>query len=642
MKQDMYCEQLCYVELDSRMVESIHQEYHQNWILDGLPSAYIWIEDEFMFTTRFWGGFPTGFVNEDKKVYINNHANIEVFYHENGNEEYQVTRFFVAPFSIHHEFKPIQVPDDNESSSIKSRVADISNPIPSCSNKILHTNYDMVVGPNTTAQEASGLVLFTYDVKWTSNPSIQWSDRWDIYITMDMALPSRVHWIVISNSIFYLVVLLAMIAIILLRKVRDTMEDAGEDTNAEAQEYTDSLQDKGYTLVHISIFDPPTSWSLQLLSLACGAGAQLFFTLTITLLVAMAGFLHSSASGSRFQCVLIMYTLLGSVNGLVSMQAAKLLGGCPEWKTSAWMASLGFPGLSFVVFLMQQFLVQSSTLAMPLSVYAILLILWFGVMNPLIYLGSYLAHRLEAIKLPETPRSLLLSQVKYRGFREGGWRTKSLYIVFALLLNYSVLGLGMLWLIRRCLVRMSRWRSSYNAIFGILVGGLFGFSVVFDEMYFIMLAVWLTFYYASFGFLAMIACIFFVSSAAVAVLFNYVQLTVEDSHSWLLQFHVAGSSGLWLFFYSLVFIDELDPWSLRTVLFYVVSMFWVSLVMYLTAGCIGFFASAWFVKKIFSIAKAGESMMVASDSAVLELSPVEASTETPVDTNNPETKSWVG
>jgi transmembrane 9 superfamily member 2/4 len=57
----------------------------------------------------------------------------------------------------------------------------------------VHTNYDMVEA--AAAQEASGEVLFTYDVRWTENQDLQWAYRWDVYLTMDNQIPARVHWL---------------------------------------------------------------------------------------------------------------------------------------------------------------------------------------------------------------------------------------------------------------------------------------------------------------------------------------------------------------------------------------------------------------------------------------------------------------
>ena len=91
MKKDMYCEQVCVANLGradqagvspNKVVKAIRKNYHNNWIVDNLPSA-MKIEDDDQSTTRYWQGFPVGFISEkDMKAYIYNHVNIEIGYHQ--------------------------------------------------------------------------------------------------------------------------------------------------------------------------------------------------------------------------------------------------------------------------------------------------------------------------------------------------------------------------------------------------------------------------------------------------------------------------------------------------------------------------------------------------------------------------------
>jgi transmembrane 9 superfamily protein 2/4 len=190
MKKDMYCEQLCVGNLGraempnmapNKMVKAIRKNYHNNWIVDNLPSASK-VEDENDTTTRHWQGFPVGFVADDTKLaYIHNHVNIEIDYHpvENEANKYRVVGFTVEPFSIRHDFDPIKEgEDDIKDDHVLPAVAKIRNPIPSCAAKSTeHTSYDMVTASGRVAQEASGSVLFTYDVKWNENLNVKWASR---------------------------------------------------------------------------------------------------------------------------------------------------------------------------------------------------------------------------------------------------------------------------------------------------------------------------------------------------------------------------------------------------------------------------------------------------------------------------------
>lgn len=214
MKKDMYCEQVCIAHLGrgeqkgmqpNKVVKAIRRQYvsrngqtrsdsdfihwlgaspwllhfsissdlttryHNNWIVDNLPSAHkVEFDGEDDPETRFWHGFPVGYVSEtDKKAYVNNHVNLEIMYHpvEHDPSSYRIVRFTVEPFSIAHDTDDVVSDKDKVASeSILPMVASIKNPIPSCAiNSKEHTTIDMVSAPGRSPQLASGKVLFTYE-----------------------------------------------------------------------------------------------------------------------------------------------------------------------------------------------------------------------------------------------------------------------------------------------------------------------------------------------------------------------------------------------------------------------------------------------------------------------------------------------
>jgi len=46
---------------------------------------------------------------------------------------------------------------------------------------------------------------------------VKWASRWDVYLSMNHAVPDRVHWFAIINSILIVVFLAFMVAMILVR-----------------------------------------------------------------------------------------------------------------------------------------------------------------------------------------------------------------------------------------------------------------------------------------------------------------------------------------------------------------------------------------------------------------------------------------
>jgi hypothetical protein len=50
----------------------------------------------------------------------------------------------------------------------------------------------------------NGPVIFTYDVEWRSS-DILWASRWDVYLSMNHAVPDKVHWFSIVNRLLIFV-----------------------------------------------------------------------------------------------------------------------------------------------------------------------------------------------------------------------------------------------------------------------------------------------------------------------------------------------------------------------------------------------------------------------------------------------------
>jgi transmembrane 9 superfamily protein 2/4 len=170
MKTDMYCEQLCSSDQGrgeypgvrpNRIVKAIRANYRNNWIVDNIMVAEIKLEDDEHVTTMYRHGFPVGFVAADTgRSYIFNHVNIKIHIHEVETDpnHYRVVRFVVEPFSIRHEFEPIDIDGDGTPAdgSYLPKRAKIRSPIQSCaSSNQQHTTSAMI----RENQLASGRVL---------------------------------------------------------------------------------------------------------------------------------------------------------------------------------------------------------------------------------------------------------------------------------------------------------------------------------------------------------------------------------------------------------------------------------------------------------------------------------------------------
>jgi len=571
MKRDMYCEQLCTSNLGradqagvspNKVVKAIRKNYHNNWIVDNLPAASK-VEDDEHVTTRYWQGFPVGFVAEqDMKAYIHNHVNIEIMYHpvETETGRFRVVRFTVEPFSIHHEIEPV---DGNDilDDSILPTIAKIINPIPSCdpSKSIReHTNYDMVVAAGQRPQEASGKVLFTYDVIWTKNTELKWASRWDIYLSMDNAVPAKVHWLSIANSLVIVFVLSAMIVAILVRNLNrdiNRYNKVGQDEESRAEE----LEEYGWKLVHADVFRPP-SFSPMFLAVACGTGAQLLFMTLFTIIFATLGFMNPARRGHLLMGELCFFVLMGFVNGFVTSRLYKTFKG-KMWQRATATAALGLPGLAFGIFFVMNIvaLAQGSTDAVPFTTMLILVVLWFGISTPLVFLGSYFGYKQDAVEYPVSTSSIP------RQIPDQPW--------------------------------------FMGVPFTLAIGGILPFGSCFVELYYIMSSVWMDYYYYVFGFLFLVFMILIITCAEITVLFTYFQLCSEDYHWWWRSFCNGGSTAIYVFLYSFVYFKQLEANSFATYVLYFGYMALSSAALFSMMGFIGLSTSLWFNKTIFASIK---------------------------------------
>jgi len=579
MKTEMYCEQVCIANLGkgeqrgmkpNRVVQAIRKEYHNNWIVDNLSAASK-VEDDSTITTRYWQGFPVGFIAEDTRMaYVHNHVNIEIMFHPVENivddKKFRVVRFTVEPFSIKHDFDAIDgVESENEEGDGSPKLqkwATIKKPIASCDpsvplKKRTHTTYEMVTEIGREPQPASGRVLFTYDVTWVQNDELHWASRWDIYLSMDNAIPAKVHWLSIANSLVIVCVLSAMIVAILLRNLRQDL--ARYNRLATDEEKADDLEEKGWKLVHADVFRPPT-YSPLLLSVACGTGAQLLCMTFWTIIFSALGFLSPARRGALLMAELLFFVLMGSVNGYVTARLYKTFKG-KAWQYATLCTALGYPGLCFSLFFILDLIAwgYGSSDAVPFTTMLVLIVLWFGISTPLVFLGAYFGYKQDAIEFPVKTSNIP------RQIPDQPW--------------------------------------FMSVPFTLFIGGLLPFGACFVELYFILASVWMDYYYYVFGFLLLVFIILIITCAEITLLFNYFQLCNEDYHWWWRSFGTSGSTAIWVFLYSCVYFQQLESNSFGTYVLYFGYMGLASLGLFLMTGFIGVSASLWFNKTIFGSLK---------------------------------------
>ena len=566
-KEDMYCQQVCMNNLGrgehpkhppNKVARAVHLNYHNNWILDNLPSASKFEDDKYM-TTVFAQGFPIGVEGNDGKAYIHNHVNIEVVYHNvKGTDTYRIVQFIVEPFSIKHDFEPLL-----EEKAEVGKVATINNPILSCDRDAAksigysnHTSYDML--QQIEMQPASGKVLFTYDVIWREDKNLKWSARWDAYLNIKNKSAARFRWFSITRKMIIVFILSGLVAVVLVRNLRNDVARYNA-VPMDEEERAEVLEEFGWKLVHSDVFRPPTT-SPMILAVCCGTGAQLLSMGFLTMFFATMGFMNPSRRGRLVMVQLLLFVLMGAVAGYTTARFYKTFKG-KSWHMATVMTAMLFPSICFVIFFIMDVVavLQNSTDAVPILTIFILLILWFGISTPLVFFGAYLGYRQDAIEFPVGTSGIP------RQIPEQPWFL---------------------------------WMPATMAICGIVP---YGSCIV--ELHMILNAIWEEQVYYVFGFLFIVFLIFLTTAAEITVLFNYFQLCGEDHRWWWRSFGNGGGAAFWVMLYSISYFKTLQTNEAATYVLYFGYMFLLCLAVFLVLGFVGMTASLRFNKTIFSSIK---------------------------------------
>ena len=446
MKRDEFCRTLCISNVGrteqrgikpNKLANAIHNDYHHNWIVDGLPEGTI-LEDDLSVTFRWYQGFPAGFIHKsDGLAYVYNHVNIAIYYKAMKNtDKYEILRFLVEPFSIKHEVEIMHHDDNgrhrntiNGNGDELNIVESVRTCMPGSQNKLqkLHTNYDMVeyYGEH---QPASGEVLFTYDVIWIEADNMDWSHRWDIYLTAD-GLANHQEWIFWRSLSIGVVKLIFLIALLFATVKR--ILNRQKYQSIATSETVDYSTYGGIPTLHGHIFYPPAmapAW----FTLLCGSGVQLLFATITTLFV----FSTVNLNPAHLKATLITvgattFALGGFLNGLtVAWLSTVFFGERTELDRITLLRPMAFSVILFGLYEIKNFilLIKGVDSAVPFVLLQIYLIGWFGISALLVMLGSALgySHSLKNVFAPPiTPEPV------QRQIPEQPWYAQGPYLTVA-------------------------------------------------------------------------------------------------------------------------------------------------------------------------------------------------------------------
>lgn len=132
------------------------------------------------------------------------------------------------------------------------------------------------------------------------------------------------------------------------------------------------------------------------------------------------------------------------------------------------------------------------------------------------------------------------------------------------------------------------------------VGGFLPFSAISVELYYIFATVWGREQYTLYGILFFVFAILLSVGACISIALTYFQLSGEDYRWWWRSVLSVGSTGLFIFLYSVFYYARRSNMSgaVQTVEFFGYSLL-TGYVFFLMLGTISFFSSLKFIRYIY-------------------------------------------
>lgn len=542
MREPQMCNVVCRMELNAKTAkefkEKIDDEYRVNMILDNLPLIVPVRRPDQELSTVYQHGFYVGLRGQyagskDEKHFINNHLTFTVKFHKDPEtDSSRIVGFEVKPFSVKHEYE----------GKWKE-----NNRLLTCDP---HAKRAVTNSDSPQEVEDKKEIIFTYDVEFQES-DVKWASRWDTYLLM---ADDQIHWFSIVNSLMIVLFLSGMVAMIMLRTLyRDISKYNQLETQEEAQEET------GWKLVHGDVFRPPTN--SDLLCVYAGTGVQFFGMILVTMIFAALGFLSPSNRGGLMTAMLLLWVVMGLFAGYSATRLYKMFKGT-DWKKIALKTAFMFPGTVFAIFFVLNALIwgEKSSGAVPFGTMFALVLLWFGISVPLVFVGGYVGFKKPAIEDPVKTNKIP------RQIPEQAW-----YM---------------------------------NPVFSILIGGILPFGAVFIELFFILTSIWLHQFYYIFGFLFIVFLILLVTCAEITIVLCYFQLCSEDYLWWWRSYLTSGSSAFYLFLYAaFYFFTKLEITKPVSGVLYFGYMLIGSYAFFVLTGAVGFYACLLFTRLIYSSVK---------------------------------------
>lgn len=571
MKKNSHCNVLCapmtYSSqvLTDTFVDKIEDNYFVDWVVDNLPVLYrksretdpsllepknedgTLVKDE-----SVKRGFPLGEKDFQGRYFLYNHVKIIIYVNQDptleiqgdekkAEDKWRIVGFEVTPSSIAHEYEGTPAAGSVLESVTCGKEVNVEK------SSVGHHQFLNTAGKESTT------VLYTYDVEFRDSET-PWESRWDTIISSKTS-NDQIHWFSILNSLMIVLFLSGVIGMITIRTLHKDITRYNEVSTTE-----DVVEESGWKLCHGDVFRPP-QYSPLLFSVFVGTGVQVSCMIAATMVIALLGLLSPANRGSLLTTLLLLFVFMGSFAGFQSAKLYKRFHG-KNWKLNTIMTAFMYPGSLFTCFFVLNLFLWSkkSSQAVPFGTLFALVVLWFGISAPLVFLGAYFGFKSPIEELPVRTNQIARQ------------------------------------------IPTQPWYLTVPIAYAI--GGVLPFGAVFIEVFFIMSALWLHQIYYVFGFLFLVLLILVITVAQVTISVIYFQLCSENYEWYWNSFLISGSASVYLFLYSFVyFYMKLDISSVVSAILYFGYMAMISVTFFFLIGTVGYFSCFYFIKKIYGSIK---------------------------------------
>ena len=398
---------------------------------------------------------------------------------------------------------------------------------------------------------------FSFSVQWRET-ELPFERRMEKY-SKHSFLPEHmeIHWFSIINSCVTVLLLTGFLATILARTLRQDISHFSKEVDLEGAE-----DERGWKYLHADVFRFPQHKSL--FCAAVGTGTQILYVSVFIFFLALVGFFYSYDRGTLLAAGVFTYALTSGIAGFSSGRLYKQMGG-ENWVRNVLLTSVLFYAPLFAVFVICNTvaIAYRSTAALPLGTILSMVLLWALFTFPSTVFGAIVAkNRPAPLLAPQHHRT-----ARYpRAVPPGPWH-------------------------RAAVPRMA-------------LAGFLPFTAIYIELYYIFSSVWGHKVYTIYSVLFVVFAILLVVTAFITVSLTYFQLVSEDHRWWWRSLFCGGSTGLFIFGYSIYYYEVHSEMSgLLQTSFFFGYMAVICYAFFLMLGTVGFRGSLLFVRSIYSAIK---------------------------------------